>query len=62
MTTRQYRLLEKATSPKIIVSRFADFMISLYKLFDYFQDTKMVAVRIENLRKAFFDIHKKLRS
>ena len=58
--TRQYRIMEKASSEKILINRFSDFIVSMYRLYDYFPDSKMVGIRIQNLRKAFFDIHKKL--
>lgn len=37
-------------------------MVSMYKLNEYFQNSKMVGVRIENIRKAFFDLQKKLKA
>lgn len=61
MSTRQYRLLEKTTTSKVLIDRFADFVVSLYRLYDYFPDSKMVGIRIENFRKVFFDLQKKLR-
>ncbi len=37
-------------------------MVALYRLHDYFPDSKMIGVRIENIRKAFFDLQKKLKA
>lgn len=37
-------------------------MVALYKLHDYFPDSKMIGVRIENLRKAYFDLQKKMKA
>lgn len=61
MSTRQYRILEKTITSKVLIDRFADFLVSMYRLYDYFPDSKMVGIRIENFRKAFFDLQKKLK-
>jgi predicted acetyltransferase len=37
-------------------------MVSMYRLYEYFPNSKMIGVRLENLRKAFFELEKKLRS
>ncbi len=37
-------------------------MVAVYRLYDYFPDSKMVGIRIENLRKTFFDLQKKLKA
>lgn len=37
-------------------------MLALYRLHDYFPDSKMIGVRIENVRKSFFDLQKKIKS
>lgn len=62
ITTRQYRILEKNVTSKVLIDRFADFMVSMYRLYDYFPDSKMVGIRIENFRKGFFELQRKLRS
>ena len=62
ITPKQYRLLEKSASNKVLIERFSDFMVALYRLHDYFPDSKMVGVRIENIRKAFFDLQNKLKN
>lgn len=46
ITTKQYRILEKAATSKNLIERFTDFMVALYKLYDYFPDSKMIGVRI----------------
>ncbi|KAL4437908.1 hypothetical protein ABPG74_001079 [Tetrahymena malaccensis] len=56
---KQYKLLEKQFSFKVIVQRYADIIISFYKLYSYFQDNKMIFTRIELLRKDFINMIKK---
>lgn len=46
ITPKQYRLLEKASSAKNLMERFADFMVAMYRLYEYFPDSKMIGVRV----------------
>lgn len=62
VTSKQYRILEKAAGAKNLIERFSDFMVALYRLHDYFPDSKMIGVRIETLKKVFFDLQKKLKA
>ena len=60
--TKTYKNLEKASSSRLLIERFSDFVVGLYKLYDYFPDSKMIGIRIENFRKVFFDLQKKIKS
>lgn len=62
ITTKQYRMLEKSVTSKNLIERFSDFMVALYRLHDYFPDSKMIGVRIQNVKKTFFDLQKKLKA
>ena len=61
-STKTYKNLEKASSSRLLIERFSDFVVGLYKLYDYFPDSKMIGIRIENFRKVFFDLQKKIKA
>jgi len=46
INTKQYRILEKTSSAKNLIERFSDFMVAMYRLYEYFPDSKMIGVRI----------------
>ena len=60
--TRIYKNLEKTAPTKVLIERFSDFIVGLYRLYDYFPDSKMIGIRIESLRKIFFELQKKIKS
>jgi hypothetical protein len=41
-TPALYKKLEKSSSTKIIVDRFADFIVSFYRLYIFFPNSKMM--------------------
>ena len=59
--TKNFRMVEKTATSKVLIDRFADFMVSLYKLSVYFPGSKMIAPRVEALRKGYFDLMKRVR-
>lgn len=43
---KQFKLLEKQFTYKPIVQRYADIIISFYRLYSYFEDNRMLGTRI----------------
>lgn len=53
--TAHFKKMEKSSSTKIVVDRFADFFASYYRLYVYFPDSKMMGSRLESIRRLFFE-------
>ncbi len=45
-STLAYKKIEKNSNTKVITDRFADFIVSCYRLYIYFPDSKMIGVRM----------------
>ncbi|CAD8194932.1 unnamed protein product [Paramecium octaurelia] len=56
---RLYRSLEKYYGFRSFVMRYIDLTLSLYKLYAYFEDNKMIVSRINQLRLRYFDLIKR---
>lgn len=46
INSKTFKGVEKAITLKVIVDRFADFMMGFYRLYVYFPNSKMIGVRI----------------
>jgi hypothetical protein len=63
LTLPLFRRLEKASSMKIIVDRFVDFMVSFYRLYIHFSNNAlMMDKRVQALRKSFLELVNKARA
>jgi vacuolar protein sorting-associated protein 52 len=54
-----YKILERGVGVKVINTRFIDLSISLYKLYSYFDDNKMLWSRMVQMRTLFFELMRK---
>lgn len=59
INARQYKQLEKQLGFRAFVQRYIDISVSLYKIYSYFEDNKMVGSRIYQLRLRYLDLIKR---
>lgn len=59
----QFKKIEKAATPKVLIDRFVDFIVSIYRLYIHFPDKAlMMEKRLQSFRRAFLDLLMKGRS
>lgn len=59
INVRLFRSLEKQLGFRAFVMRYVDLTLSLYKLYGYFDDNKMIVSRIYQLRLRYLDLVKR---
>ena len=53
----QFKKIEKAATSKVLIDRFVDFIVSIYRLYIYFPDKAlMMEKRLQTFRRAFLEL------
>ncbi|KAM3144017.1 hypothetical protein pb186bvf_003781 [Paramecium bursaria] len=59
LNVKTYRNLEKQVTSRVFVVRYVDVILSLFKLYSFFEDNKMIVSRITQLRLKYLDLIKR---
>lgn len=53
----QFKKIEKAATSKVLIDRFVDFIVSIYRLYIHFPDKAlMMEKRLQTFRRAFLEL------
>ena len=56
MNIKSFKAIEKQFGFKSILMRYVDLVLSIFKLYSYFNDNRMLCVRIETLRNQYMQL------